>query len=446
MSTAVPAGSRERGITRISVEGYKSLRQPQSIAIKPLTIIAGVNSAGKSSIIQPLLLLKQTMEAPYDPGPLQLDGPNVSITKIEQVLSRGPMPSEKFSVGIMVGDKETRLTFGKDPEGDIRVLEVSGWFVPEQQAPVTLTEHMTHAEIANVLPAATTGRGEENPLDIRRFGGELAVIRDRSFLTLAVVLDRETDELVLNLPRTSPALLESAALRIIHLPALRGNPRRTYRTTAIDGRYPGTFEAYTAGMVAAWQARDAKEKIRGLQRDLEELGLTWTVEARRLDDTQVELLVGRLPRVTRDGHLDVVNIADVGFGVSQTLPVVVALLAAESDQLVYLEQPEIHLHPRAQVAFAQLVKRAVMRGVRVIIETHSAMFVRAVQTLVALHEIDQDDVVLHWFSRDSETGYTTVASAELDQAGSFGDWPEDFDEVLLDVESRYLDAAGGGAE
>jgi AAA ATPase domain len=77
------------GITSIGVEGFKSLRDPQEIKIAPLTVLAGVNSSGKSSVVQPLLLLKQTLEAPYDPGPLLLDGPNVSVTRIEQILSQG---------------------------------------------------------------------------------------------------------------------------------------------------------------------------------------------------------------------------------------------------------------------------------------------------------------------------------------------------------------------
>ncbi|MDM8529465.1 AAA family ATPase [Anaerolineales bacterium HSG24] len=60
------------GITAIGVEGFKSLQQYQSLEIRPFTILAGANSSGKSSILQPLLLLKQTLEAIYDPGPLLL--------------------------------------------------------------------------------------------------------------------------------------------------------------------------------------------------------------------------------------------------------------------------------------------------------------------------------------------------------------------------------------
>jgi AAA15 family ATPase/GTPase len=77
-----------KGITRISVKGFKSLAEECSIEIRPLTILAGANSSGKSSIMQPLLMMKQTLEATYDPGPLLLDGPNVRFNSVDQFLSR----------------------------------------------------------------------------------------------------------------------------------------------------------------------------------------------------------------------------------------------------------------------------------------------------------------------------------------------------------------------
>ena len=74
-------------------------------------------------------------------------------------------------------------------------------------------------------------------------------------------------------------------------------------------------------------------------------------------------------------------------------------------------------------------------------ETHSSLLLRSIQTLVArgADELRPDLVKLHWFSRDVD-GFTQVNSAELDSDGSFGEWPEDFDEVALDTEGQYLDA------
>jgi hypothetical protein len=397
-----------------------------------------------------LLLLKQTMDASYDPGPLQLNGPNVSITAIEQILSKGAAKKDQaksFRVGFRINATDVEICFGKDSKGDLRVMEMTGFFFPEQTESITLREGMTGSQLERLVPAEIIDafgpprRYREGPQPYR-----LTVMRERSFL--APVWTRFGDSggqptIGLAFSHTDSGI-ERELARIIHLPALRGNPRRTYRTAAIEERYPGTFDTYTAGVIAAWQGGGRIEKLNQLRVDLDELGLTWKVEARQLDDTQVELLVGRLPHARPGGARDLVNIADVGFGVSQTLPVIVALNAALPGQLVYLEQPEIHLHPRAQVKFANLVCRALARGVRVIVETHSALFIRAIQTLVATGQLDQHSVVLHWFTRDAKSGDTQISSGELDRSGAFGDWPEDFDEVYLESESAYLNAATKG--
>nr|WP_255673065.1 AAA family ATPase [Glycomyces amatae] len=239
----------------------------------------------------------------------------------------------------------------------------------------------------------------------------------------------------------NPDRIESDISRIIHLPALRGNPERTYRTAAVEGSYPGQFHDYAAGIISAWQNRGESEKTERLKKGLEKLGLSWKVEAKRVDDTRVELVVGRLLKARQGGANDVVNIADVGFGVSQTLPVVVALIAARPGQLVYLEQPEIHLHPKAQYEFGEIIIDAVLRGVKVVVETHSDLLIRAIQTKVAEGVLRPEDVGLNWFKRNPETGFTDVETAELESDGSFGDWPEDLDQVYMMAESKYLEAA-----
>src|SRR6058998_888375 len=102
-----------QGITAIALRGYKSLAEECFIEVRPLTILAGANSSGKSSIMQPLLLLKQTLEASYDPGALRLDGPNVRFTSADQFLSyvgQGKH-TDVFSVGIEAGDEDSLTTY-----------------------------------------------------------------------------------------------------------------------------------------------------------------------------------------------------------------------------------------------------------------------------------------------------------------------------------------------
>jgi predicted ATPase len=225
---------------------------------------------------------------------------------------------------------------------------------------------------------------------------------------------------------------------LIHIPGLRGNPERSYPVSAVENDFPGAFQNYVASIIRKWQ-EDDPDKLTSLANYLKKLGLTSVISAEPINDAQVELRVGR----TMNGNAknsDMVNIADVGFGVSQTLPVLVALLVARPGQLVYLEQPEIHLHPRAQVVMAEILADAAQREVRVVTETHSDLLVLSIQTLVAEGKLSPELVKLHWFKRN-EKGVTEVTTANLDKAGAYGDWPEDFALVRLKAESRYLDAA-----
>jgi len=204
--------------------------------------------------------------------------------------------------------------------------------------------------------------------------------------------------------------------------------------------FPGTFEIYAASLISHWQATE-DTRLNDLGTALERLGLTWKVSSKQVDDVSVEVMVGRFIHGTNGNSKYLVSIADVGFGISQILPVIVALLTAEPGQLVYIEQPEIHLHPLAQTAMAQILADAANRGVKVVAETHSSLLLLGIQSLVAEGKLSHDKVKLHWFKRRPEDGITEVISADLDEAGAFGDWPEDFADVELKEQSRYMDAA-----
>ncbi|MEK6301861.1 MAG: AAA family ATPase [Acidobacteriota bacterium] len=419
-------------ITRITVGGFKSISTPQHIDIKPLTILAGANSSGKSSIMQPLLLLKQTLEATYDPGPLLLDGPNVRFNSAVQLFSRNSESLAKsFRIEVEIDDgRRFCTTFERDAKRGVAIQSAT---YTAGQEEVTLSPRMADREIRS-LPTPSASQQIFNQVFLTRLKVPLAITRNRFFLEVGTAGSN-------NFLRLSYAdWLEDSLIRLTHLPGLRGNPERTYPVAAAGPLFPGTFEKYAASVIARWQDERDESRLNALGKDLALLGLTRKVSAKRTDDTKVELQVGRLPVVARGGARDLVNIADVGFGVSQTLPVLVALHAAGPGQLVYIEQPETHLHPRAQSAMAQVLASAANRGVRVVAETHSELLILGIQTLVAEGELAGNSVALHWFSRIAD-GTTRITSSTLDEAGAFGAWPEDFGDVRLQAEQGYLDAA-----
>ncbi|MCX7723354.1 MAG: AAA family ATPase [Verrucomicrobiae bacterium] len=425
-------------LTGIEIGGYKSLAKKQFAELRGLTVLAGANSSGKSSLMQPLLLLKQTLEVSYDPGPLLLEGPNVRFSEVDQLFSRLPGGKGARTVEIALqfqGRIEMRLEFERGATGGITITKAEYIWDGHR---IALRPGMTNQELQNqyveLLKPVYGGLPEELK--------EYQIFRERFFLNLAVQIKGRSGFAFPVHPLPSVFVADRMLRGLVHLPGLRGNPSRTYPATGVSKVFPGTFENYTAAVIAHWERSGERDKLEALNADLETLGLTWKVTAKPVTDTQVELLVGRLPRPARGGARDLVNIADVGFGVSQALPVVVALHAAEKGQVVYLEQPEIHLHPKAQVALAQVLARAVKRGIQVVVETHSHLLLLAIQTLVAEgKQLSPNQVKLHWFVREPGDGTTTIKSADLDENGTFGDWPEDFAKTVMELESRFLDAA-----
>jgi len=428
----------KEGLTRLSVKGFKAIAAEQSIDIKPLTILAGANSSGKSSMLQPFLLLKQTLEASFDPDPLLLNGANVKFASVDEFLSRSHESEEPrgFELGLQFERQSVLcVRFVSVMKGRLTLDEMR--FIANGKE-TRFRPGLSRDEALAMLPddaAQLYGKvlGEERgKLDVR-------VVRERCFLSLMISGKGDDAGEKFGFVFSPASFFEPYIRGLIHVPALRGNPARSYQATGTGPTYPGTFETYVASIIEAWKTRRDSGHTKGLSRDLKALELTWKAEAERVDDTQVRLRVGRLRRAVRGGASDLVNIADVGFGVSQVLPVVVALQAALPRQLVYIEQPEIHLHPRAQYYLSGLLANAANRGVRVIVETHSGLLLLGIQALVAEDKLASSDVKLHWFQRDDQ-GVTSVTSAELDRTGSFGDWPADFGEVDLEFQKRYLDA------
>lgn len=417
-------------IEEIRVQGYKSLVDA-TLHVRPLTLLAGTNSSGKSSIMQPLLLIKQTMEAPYQPaGALVLSGAHVQAETAGELVSKnvGPGVDVLFS---FAGIKK----FFDEPLASKRI-------------PVTI--NLSYSVSATTFEVGYQSFSYNNILKIiltiDSWSGELPVSDKKETGAVNLVnafLELDFTDYEGNFTRGYRIAqnLGDEVVRLMHIPGLRGAPKRTYPATIFNNQIKGTFDLYAAGTVSQWQQQQDAEKLEKLNYYLHRLGLTDAVTAQVKNANEIELNVSRLPAGAKGKarKADMVNIADVGIGVSQVLPILVALIAAQEGQIVYVEQPELHLHPKAQVAMAELLAEAANRGVRVIVETHSSLLLLTVQTLVAEAKIKPEDVALHWFSRDAK-GATTVRHEQPDENGAYGDWPEDFGDVEMAAQRAYLDA------
>lgn len=427
-------------ITQVFISGYKSVNEKLNIPLSPLTVLAGTNSSGKSSFIQPLLLMKQTIEEGFDPGALLLNGPHVKFSSVDQILhsKKNGEKLKEFCVGFEVDHEDVcEITFRKLNNGFVidKAFYKTIYYDRESNKHIhefTIDKNTGAESIRRKLPEFVNKiftTFNEDELD-------LSISRDRCFSKVNISI-KGAPITVWEFPHN---FFNTSLRNIIHLPGLRGNPERNYPTTAIDSDFestylPGNFEKYVASLINKWQIKDEK-KVLLLEKYLKMLGLTNKVKTEKINDTQVSINVGR--SLADGDDRDLVNIADVGLGVSQTLPVLVALIQAKPGQMVYIEQPEIHLHPKAQYRFAEILGECVRKGVRIVIETHSSLIIKGIQTAVAKKNLKNEDVFLHWFCRDKYTGETHVDSKMINRDGSFGDWPIDFDEVEITAEMNYL--------
>jgi predicted ATPase len=121
-----------------------------------------------------------------------------------------------------------------------------------------------------------------------------------------------------------------------------------------------------------------------------------------------------------------VLITDVGFGVSQILPVLVLCYYVPKGSTIILEQPEIHLHPAVQADLADVLIEVVKeRGVQVIVESHSEHLLRRLQRRIAEEEINSDETALYFCNRDTE-GLSHAQKLEIDLFGNIRNWPQGF--------------------
>jgi predicted ATPase len=119
---------------------------------------------------------------------------------------------------------------------------------------------------------------------------------------------------------------------------------------------------------------------------------------------------------------------NVGFGLTYTLPILIAVLSAPSGGLVIVENPEAHLHPKGQFRLGEFFSLAAGAGIQIVIETHSDHILNGVRVAVHNRKLDAEKVRLHFFEQreDDDKTFSEVVSPTIDEKGRIDYWPDDF--------------------
>jgi predicted ATPase len=428
-------------LSSLSLSNFKAWRRIDRMRLTPITALFGTNSSGKSSILQYLLLLKQTADS-SDRGVILHFGDDktpVNLGTVTDLAHRHAANSEfeialEWTTGaaIEIKDPDTQNTTLCSSEllaFSARVLANGGGrlSVPDMQYRLGGTTFR--------LAKPDSSEGYELSTDHGRFKFRRAAGR-RWPIPAPVKFYGFADE-VRTYHQNAGFLseLELAFERMLrgvyYLGPLRDKPRREYTWAGGDPADMGPRGEYAVAAILA--ARERGEKIaRGKGKppfSLEQYVGHWLKKLKLIDEFRVEEIRGtNLYRVwvRRSPGSAEVLITDVGFGVSQVLPVLVLCYYAPKGSTILFEQPEIHLHPSVQRGLADVFIDAMrVREIQIIVESHSEDFLRRLQRRVAeAKEITERDAAIYFC--DIEKGEARLTTLELDTYGNFLAWPRDF--------------------
>ena len=458
-------------ITHLHAKNFKSWRDTGEMRLAPLTGLFGPNSSGKTGILQMLLLLKQTAESTDRSRVLHLGdqrtyadlGTTYDVTHQHTLpetmyFSVGWKPSKPLRILDPQGAKGTTLfkIEALNFEADIAVAEDTiavsrfaydfndrgqenrfGMQRQEEQRDYDLIVQ-GHPQIEGlenlVFPRDFT---KPDDYDLIVQGYEMKRTPGRPWPLPAPVKCYGFPDRV-NADYQNAGFLSSLALAfeelmhgVYYLGPLRAYPYRTYGWSGEQPQDVGRRGDYTvAALLAARKRGTLISRGSGRKRQtleervaqwLKDLGVIHSFEVRQVAPNRKEYEV----RVRTTAQAAEVSLLDVGFGVSQVLPVLTLCYYAPKGSTIILEQPEIHLHPSVQAGLADVFVDAIKwREVQIIVESHSEHLLRRLQRRIAEEELLAEDTALYFTTfSNSESHLSPLA---LDLFGNITNWPQGF--------------------
>lgn len=431
-------------LTSLHFRNFKSWRDV-TVECAPITGFFGTNSSGKTSLIQFLLMLKQTKDGTDRAISLDLNGDFVSLGTITDVLHKHDMElplqwDVKFELenelSLSDASKQSATLITKSKRLGISASNVVQNGAPkanrlayqlgpvefalvpkaEQAAQFDLTCKTEQSDNFDFQFVRTQGRAWRLPGPIKSYA-----FPDQArtyFQNAAFLADLE-------------ASYEAQLDRVFYLGPLRKHPQRDYlwtRSRPTDVGQQG--EKAIDAILAATQSEETRNlKHKGKRKSFQEMVAYWLKQMGLIEEFKVEEIGSNSNRwqalVRTRKQSSQVLLTDVGFGISQVLPVVTLLQYVPEGSTVVLEQPEIHLHPLAQAALADvIIQAATHRKVQVILESHSEHLLLRLQRRIAEEAISSDDVRLYFC--DAPKGESTITKLEVDLFGNIQNWPDKF--------------------
>ena len=435
--------------TEISMTNFKSWRETGPVRMAPLTAFFGANSSGKSSLLQMLLLMKQTAESndrnlvlntgSMLPGYVNLGtqqeithgdatdlGVGFSWRRKDKPLLTLPAPNAtdaialrdmSFAAKIHAEEKSIHVRSLKYQSGDHFYAQLKRQTNNQYAMQVKIRgEEPPHAQERPPLPQPEKCYGFS--AEARAYYANGSILQDLSFA------------------------LESQLRNLRHLGPLRVQPQRSY---VWSGHAPSDVGQRGEEFVSAYLAAQG-DKVYPAQRKskrnrMDSRIAQWLVELDLAHSFCIAPVAAGSNiyqvKLRRERGGAEVLLPDMGIGVSQVLPVLVLCYYAPPGSTVTLEQPELHLHPSAQAGLADVFIDVIQnRDVQIIVESHSEHFLRRLQRRIAEEKLDPSDAALHYC--ESCEGESKLTPLEVNMYGAICNGPKSFfGDLSLDIVAAF---------
>lgn len=399
-----------RGIT---LDGFRSFSESTWLDLAPITVLAGANNVGKSSVLAAIAGLIQSAEQASQ-AVLLLRGEWIDLGRFDEVVNyHRTGDARAFDLGL-VGDGpggplDVTWHFEAAPQDDQRDraicqrVEFSSGDVSQR-----LTAQPRDFMLWERFDAASSSWLDAGKAEMHSLG-------------LARLWTATTSEMAQVMP-LSPAMFR-------YVGPYRAEPRSLYGGRA---RPQGPPLGRDGSFTAEFLVRNRHRKVDLLPEPGPAILLAHALNAwwSYVFNLNIKVRVNELERIGYTLKVDTpsaesLDLGMVGLGLSQALPVVALVIGSAPGDVIAIETPEAHLHPGAQHRLARLLIAAVRAGRQVILETHSEHVVNAVRLAVKAGDLTPDQVAIHFFGLDDE-GATTATRIDLDASGRALAWPEGF--------------------
>ncbi|PKO89783.1 MAG: hypothetical protein CVU18_02985 [Betaproteobacteria bacterium HGW-Betaproteobacteria-12] len=420
-------------LENITALNFRSFRR-LDIDFAPITIFVGPNNSGKSSAVSVVRLLSQTLESNDPNVRLLLNGALGDFGTYKDVIHGGGT-RRHLDISFTIKSNPDRMLLQSDKSINFRLhykyrsalkevilkrLECFGNGRHHLSAEFNEdSERFIIRRLADKeVPPSLSNSGVFRGFDVRNFlprqivGGSM----DDSdpIVKQAISKGRISSRNAYTTTRFFQAVEYVGAMRV--------PPSRTYLYTGERRQKVGASGEHALTMLAMDSIRRGK-KSRGIRQSV----VKWLTLAGIASDIRIVPLSDRYFEIHVQHPItkEYANFADVGYGNSQVIPVLVAGLNSASGSTFIVEEPEIHLHPKAQAELGDFFLDLRKRGVQSIIETHSEHLIVRLQKHIASGELSPDDINVYYVNPAPDG--KELVKLELDKRGVFKtDWPGGF--------------------